>query len=129
MLYLFVYLVDRIDFIFTFLGCTLVGVLLLTIGCFLVYIMLEADDSSYSSLEVLRDHINYKPWVKLCSICLVGLFLVNLLPSKVALYQMVGIFYGKQVSQQLHIDKKLQKVSEIIDLQLDKGIRELRNDK
>jgi hypothetical protein len=129
MLYLFVYLVDRIDSIFTFLGCTLAGVLLLAIGCFFIYIMLEVDDSNYSPLEVLKDHINYKPWVKLWSICLVGLFLVNLLPSKVALYQMAGIFYGKQVSQQLCIDKKLQKVSEIIDLQLDKGIRELRNDK
>ena len=119
MLYLFIYLADIVEALRNTLIAapiilTLVGV------CGFMSITVENVDEEEAIKKV------FKFFKKLCITLVVMLFIGLLVPSKSAVYQIAGVYCGKQINQQIHIDKKLQKVSEIIDLQLDKNIKELQ---
>ena len=119
MFYLFIYLADIVEALRNTLIAapiilTLVGV------CGFMSITVENVDEEEAIKKV------FKFFKKLCITLVVMLFIGLLVPSKSALYQIAGVYCGKQINQQIHIDKKLQKVSEIIDLQLDKNIKELQ---
>lgn len=126
MLYLFVYLTGIIDYLRDFLE----GLLLLVVPATVVLLGLgiAVKINPHEFCDAFCKQI--PKFEKVATIiCCIASFLYVFIPQKTVIYQLAGIYFGKQVSQQLCIDKKLQKVSEIIDLQLNKGIRELRNDK
>jgi hypothetical protein len=58
--------------------------------------------------------------------CLVLCFVFILIPSKQTLLLFSGVYYGKKTYQQISTNKGLEKVKTIIDLELDKMIRELK---
>lgn len=60
--------------------------------------------------------------------CCVLTLLALLTPNKTTLYQMSAIYLGKQINKSVQVDAKIQKISTIMDLQLDKTIKELTQD-
>lgn len=67
-------------------------------------------------------------YVKILSItCCVSTLLVLLIPNKTTLSQMSAIYLGKQINKSVRVDDKIQKISTIIDLNLDNTIEDLIN--
>ena len=67
--------------------------------------------------------------VKILSItCCVSTLLDLLTPNKTTLYQMSAVYSGKQINKSVQVDAKIKKISTIMDLQLDKTIKELTQD-
>ena len=122
MLYLFIYLAGIIDTFRNFLE----GILFLGVLVFIILGMafIAAKTDEYMD-EGLKETISKFFKASVVTLCVVS-FLHVFVPPKAVVYQLAGVYCGKQINQQVHIDKKLQKVSEIIDLQLDKNIKELR---
>lgn len=126
MLYLFVYLAGIVDSLRNFLEGFLIFIVPITIVSLGLELGVKINPDEWS--DAFREQV--PKFVKVITIiCCITSFLYVCVPQKTVIYQLAGVYFGKQASQQLCVDKKLQKVSEIIDLQLDKGIRELRNDK
>lgn len=122
MLYLFIYLADIVEALrYTLIAAPIVlalaGAMCL---CGFMSTTVENEDEEEAIKEVFKFFKKF--YITLVAMLFIGL----LVPSKSALYQIAGVYCGKQINQQIHIDKKLQKVSEIIDLQLDKNIKELQ---
>lgn len=68
-------------------------------------------------------------YVKILSItCCVLSLLTLLLPNKTTLYRMSAIYLGKQINKSVHVDDKIQKISTVIDLNLDNTIKDLINE-
>ena len=122
MLYLFIYLANIVEALRNTLIAAPIILALVGAMCFCSFMStsVEAEDEKEAIKKVFKFFKNF--YITLVVTLFVGL----LVPSKSALYQMAGVYCGKQINQQVHIDKKLQKVSEIIDLQLDKNIKELK---
>ena len=125
MLYLFIYLADIVEalrntLITAPIVLAIVGAMCL---CGFMSTTVETEDEKEAIKELFKFFKKF--YITLVAILFIGL----LVPSKSALYQIAGVYCGKQINQQIHIDKKLQKVSEIIDLQLDKNIKELQKEK
>lgn len=71
----------------------------------------------------------WNKWLKTLSInCIIISLLLFMLPNKQTLLLMGGIYYGKKAINTVTSSEKLEKVNKIIDLQLDKYIKELNND-
>lgn len=68
-------------------------------------------------------------YTKILSItCCVLSLLTLLIPNKTTLYQMSAIYLGKQINRSIRVDDKIQKISTIIDLNLDNTIKDLINE-
>jgi hypothetical protein len=63
--------------------------------------------------------------ITLASISLFILFAI--LPTKNTLLLLGGTYYGKKAIKQVATSEKLQKIDTIINLELDKRIKELKN--
>ncbi|HDZ4931879.1 TPA: hypothetical protein RTF98_001293 [Campylobacter jejuni] len=59
-------------------------------------------------------------------VCVVVVFIAALMPSKQTAYLMAGAYIGELVIKSEFTNKRLEKVIEIIDLNLDKQIKELQ---
>ena len=67
-------------------------------------------------------------YVKILSItCCVSWLLTLLIPNKTTLSQMSAIYLGKQINKSVRVDDKIQKISTVIDLNLDNTIKDLIN--
>lgn len=67
-------------------------------------------------------------FVKILSItCCVSTLLALLIPNKTTLYQMSAVYFAKQINKSVQVDAKIQKISTIMDLNLDKTIKDLIN--
>lgn len=64
-----------------------------------------------------------KPWAVTC---LIVMILSVIVPTKETLILMGGTYLGKKAVNQVVTSQKLEKVNTIIDLQLDKYIKELK---
>ena len=126
MLYLFIYLAGIIDTFRNFLE----GLLFFIVPATL-FLVIMGFATKVNPNEFDGPFIEQVPrFVKVVTItCCIVSFLFVCVPPKAVIYQIAGVYCGKQINQQIHIDKKLQKVSEIIDLQLDKNIKELSQNK
>lgn len=66
-----------------------------------------------------------KKWILFCLILCLAFALI---PSKQTFLLFGGVYYGKKTYQQISTNKRLEKVKTIIDLELDKMIKDLSND-
>lgn len=90
--------------------------LILGLGCFM-------NDGDPCTPKLIK-------FVKILSItCCVSTLLALLIPNKTTLYQMSAVYLGKQINKSVQVDAKIQKISTIMDLQLDKTIKDLTSDK
>ena len=122
--YIFIYLLqifDRID-IFR-IGCWF-----LTIFTLIPYIALK--------LEVMANDANCKEFTnieKLARKILISLFslalIFSFIPTKQTLLLIGGTYIGKKTVNQVVTDEKIKKIDTIINLELDKRIKELKENK
>lgn len=135
MLYLFIYLanvIDNVSYLLIHVSVILaaIGTILFLIVSFPRYEDLWEEDETFTESEFKEIRKKRGSFIKKFYSILLACFIIgHFVPPKTAIYQMAGVYCGKQINQSVQIDKKLQKVSEIIDLQLDKSIKELRGGK
>lgn len=113
--YLFIYLLQITETLDTIAWAWLVAVPFIGFlcGCFL----LDYDEAQ----ETLTKNIK-----KFLAIWLGIPLLIFILPAKQTLLLMGGAYLGKQAVNQVVTSQKLAKINTIIDLQLDKYIKELK---
>lgn len=120
--YIFIYLLQFFDTI-EFIKIT-AGVILSIGGAFYVagkcqYI---ADERYYADLKKMYNVV----LDKLFYTFLITFLITCFIPTKQTLLLMGGTYYGKKAVKQIITDKKLEKVNTIIELELDKRIKELK---
>ena len=123
--YLFIYCLQLFDFCHNFKFFLALAILI----SFPMYLMaLYCGTSNYMDKKEIhfnKTMTNLAKNITLASIFLFILF--TLLPTKNTLLLVGGTYYGKKAVKQVVTSDKLQKVDTIINLELDKRIKELRN--
>lgn len=113
--YLFIYLLQLTGVLNSIAW---VWLLVIPIICFFGFFMLlDYDDM----LKIAKRYIK-----KFLAIWLGIPLLIFVLPTKQTLLLMGGMYLGKKAVNQVVTSQKLEKINTIIDLQLDKYIKELR---
>ena len=119
--YLLIYLLqlfDRIDALNFALWVTLVGSFIVYAVAFLFYL---ADRDYFCTI---------KPSLKIGRKILIRFFIVALItmciPTKQTLLLLSGTYLGKKAVKQVVTDEKIKKIDTIINLELDKKIKELK---
>ena len=132
--YLFIYLLQIADVINGIAGVLGVFIAFFCVGLFINYIVAsvegcsfipDEDDKKYNStsyqLYVLRGYL-----IKLIIISLISTILLFSIPTKQTLLLMGGTYLGKKAVNAVITDEKIKKIDEIINLQLDKYLKELK---
>lgn len=119
MLYFIIYMMQVIpiisDMVHALAGISLALTLMLGLGC-----LMSIGDPSIPKIM---------KFVKILSItCCVSSLLALLIPNKTTLYQMSAVYLGKQINKSVRINDKIQKISTVIDLNLDNTIKDLINE-
>lgn len=123
--YIFIYL---LQFFETIESIKIVaGVILFMGGAFYVVGKCQyiADEKYYTDLKKIYNVVLDKLFYTFLIIFLITCFM----PTKETLLLMGGTYYGKKAVKQIITDKKLEKVNTIIELELDKRIKELKQEK
>lgn len=119
--YLFIYclqLFDRINvFYFTLIICTIVITVVYLFGnC------MYLSDLKYT--QDLKPFINFLKKIAICCISLTVIF--TFIPTKNTLLLIGGMYLGKKTINTVITSEKIKKVDTIINLELDKRIKELK---
>lgn len=124
--YLFIYCLQLNKVINVLLGCSLFVCLCLTIGTIICYAeayeYITNKDSRYGEAERKAFKILKTGAIATAVVSIV----LSLLPTKQTLLLMGGTYLGKKAAKEIITSQKLEKVNTIIDLQLDKYIKELK---
>ena len=115
--YLFIYLLQickSIDFIQGTIGIIIVFFAVITGACYM-------SKSDYDEAEEC-----FRTFKKMLISFVVIFLLLLLVPSQRTMCLLGGVYYGKKVVSNITDSKKIEKVNTIIDLQLDKYIKELK---
>ena len=124
--YLFIYclhLCNIIDFLLFFAILGSVGFIVATIAYFVGTISYQYDeDENYGKEEKEI----FKILKKITIVVTLVSILIALFPNKQTLLLMGGTYLGKKAAKEIVTSQKLEKVNTIIDLQLDKYIKELK---
>ena len=89
-------------------------------------ILISNPDEEYCDIET-KIFIKFNPFIKkifVSSFCLWIIFALT--PTKDTLLLLGGTYYGKKAIKQVATSEKLQKIDTIINLELDKRIKELQ---
>lgn len=117
--YLFIYSLQMADILATVSG--ICGFLLIATTISLIPLFMYKEED-----KLVKDGFNI---VRRVSIALLVIIILGVLaPTKQTLLLMGGTYYGKKAVNAVVTSDKLQKVNTIIDLQLDKYIKELTNE-
>lgn len=120
--YIFIYLLQFFDTIEYIKAAT--GVILSIGSAFYVVgkCLYTADERYYADLKKAYNAVLDKLFYTFLIIFLISCFI----PTKQTLLLMGGTYYGKKAVKQIITNKKLEKVNTIIELELDKRIKELQ---
>ena len=125
--YLFIYLLQIADslnalqdFIYILLGISIFA----WIVC---YVMLESE-SYYDSEKKIREKRFIRSIKKFYITCISILIIASLIPTKQTLLLVGGTYMGKKAINTVVTSEKLKKVDTIINLELDKRIKELKGE-
>lgn len=131
--YLFIFLLQFLDsikviatLVFCFTFIMLIFYVLL--GCLTKFQYTKYDGGNYMDISEETGVNASKFLQKWLPKFLVLCFIFILVPSKQTLLLFGGVYYGKKTYQQITTNKRLEKVKTIIDLELDKMIKDLSND-
>lgn len=115
--YLFIYVLQLADILNTISKICIAAFIVNTIGMVPAFIYKDEDADAKKWFDILR-----KTFIVLLTIVILSV----LAPTKQTLLLMGGTHYGKKAVNAVATSDKLQKVNTIIDLQLDKYIKELQ---
>lgn len=129
--YLFIYLLqitDSISCLLEILG--IVAIISLISLIIIFYIRETVYASNYSDEKEKHCVDNIREITKKICIFAVAIFLILcIVPTKQTLLLMGGTYLGKKAVNAVITDEKIKKVDEIINLQLDKYLKELKEQK
>ena len=123
--YLFIYLLQLSDAVVAILFATVSLALIGGVGSLISYIAISVD-YDVEERESLLNKI-FVPLKKIFIVSTVITILVGLIPTKNTLLLMGGTYLGKKAINAVVTDTKIQKVNTIIELELDRRIKELQN--
>lgn len=116
--YLFIYLL-QIGEVFDVLSCLFAIALIITVIITLILFYCEKVDCN-------DDECKYtKIWGKTSLIVLLITSVLCLFPTRQTILLMGGTYYGKKAIHAVVTDEKLKKIDKIINLELDKRIKDL----
>lgn len=123
--YLFIYLLqiaDSLNALQDFIYVLLIISIFAWIFC---YVMLESE-SYYDREKIIREKRFIRSIKKFYITCISILIIVSFIPTKQTLLLVGGTYLGKKAINTVITDKKIEKVNTIIELELDKRIKELK---
>lgn len=124
--YLFIYCLQLCNIIDVLLFCSTFGCICLIVGTIICYAgaydYITNEDSRYGEAERKTFKILKTGAISAAVISIV----LGLLPTKQTLLLIGGTYLGKKAAKEIVTSQKLEKVNTIIDLQLDKYIKELK---
>jgi hypothetical protein len=124
--YLFIYLLQATEVIKAVMAVLLSVVVIAAVIAVILNIVL-LDCGRTDEIKHIKEVI--KSAKKVIIRCLIAAFILFLIPTKQTLLLMGGTYIGKQAVNAVVTSDKMQKVNEIIDLQLDKDIKDLKENK
>ena len=124
--YWFIYLLqlfENVEFIKE--GCFICGIILSVVGI-VTYFTIESERYKYDNNEIkVAGKLQ-----KLCKVLPITLLSISILtcfiPTKQTLLLMGGTYLGKKAVNSVVTDEKIKKIDTIINLELDKRIKELK---
>lgn len=126
--YLFIYLLQLFEDVeFIKEGCFICGIILTAVGI-AIYFPIESERYKYNDNETkLADKM--QRWCKVLPITLLSIgILTCFIPTKQTLLLMGGTYLGKKAVNSVVTDEKIKKIDTIINLELDKRVKELQKE-
>lgn len=114
--YLFIYLLQVADFIHNMVGGIMIFAFIALIA---TCIYIDTDTDKKTKKQGIK-------LIKFFSILFLSGLLLNFIPTKQTLLLIGGTYLGKKAVNAVITDEKIKKVDTIINLQLDKYIKELQ---
>ena len=103
--YLYIYLIGLFDEIKNFIGFAMLPIaIMLLVGAIGLFPMAKEDDET----ELIIQKV--------------------IIPNKNTMYLIAGVYLGKTTAKQLTLGDKAQKLSKLVDLNLDKTIKQLERE-
>lgn len=125
--YLFIYLLQLSEAVTAILFAATVLAIISGVGSLVSYFAISYDyPDDVEERETLLNRI-FVPLKKMFITSTVIMVLVGLIPTKNTLLLMGGTYLGKKAINAVVTDTKIQKVNTIIELELDRRIKELQN--
>lgn len=124
--YLFIYLLQLSEAVNAILAASVCTTMFSGVGSLISYFAISADHPEIKERESQLSRI-FVPFKKMFITSTVIMVLVGLIPTKNTLLLMGGTYLGKKAINAVVTDSKIQKVNTIIELELDKRIKELQN--
>lgn len=123
--YLYIYLIGLFDEIKNFIGVAMFPiVIMLLIG--VIGLFPIAEENNKAGLIIQK---GLKKTFIVGSILLISFGLLNIIiPNKNTMYLIAGVYLGKTTAKQLTLGDKAQKLSKLVDLNLDKAIKQLERE-
>ena len=125
--YLFIYLLQLSEAVTAVLGASVVLTIMSGVGSLITYFVISADYGDNKDIKERELNKTFVPFKKVFIISTVIMILVGLIPTKNTLLLMGGTYLGKKAINAVVTDSKIQKVNTIIELELDRRIKELQN--
>ena len=125
--YLFIYLLQLADAITVILGVTTFLTIFSGVGSLISYFVVSTDHGDNKDVKERELSKIFVPFKKVFIVSTIIMVLVGLIPTKNTLLLMGGTYLGKKAINAVVTDTKIQKVNTIIELELDRRIKELQN--
>lgn len=123
--YLFIYLLQIADSLFD-LQVFIYILLSISIFAWVFYYMILDTISYYDNEKSTRKKRLVRSIKKFYITCISILIIVSFIPTKQTLLLVGGAYLGKKAVNTIITNKKIEKVNTIIELELDKKIKELK---
>lgn len=123
--YLFIYLLQLADSITAILAASVIATIGSGVATVITYFEISTDHPRIEDRKEELDKI-FKPIKKMFITSTVIMVLVGLIPTRNTLLLMGGTYLGKKAVSAVVTDSKIQKVNTIIELELDRRIKELQ---
>ena len=125
--YLFIYLLQLAEAITAIQFASIVATIFSGVGSLISYFAISGDYPDDAEEREAQLNRVFVPLKKMFTVSAVIAVLVGLIPTKNTLLLMGGTYLGKKAINAVVTDSKIQKVNTIIELELDRRIKELQN--
>lgn len=124
--YLFIYLLQLSEAVTAILAASIIATIGSGVATVVTYFTISTDHPCIEDRKEELDKI-FVPFKKMFITSTIIMVLVGLIPTKNTLLLMGGTYLGKKAVSAVVTDEKIKKVNTIIELELDRRIKELQN--
>lgn len=124
--YLFIYLLQLANALTVILGVTTFLTIMSGVGSLVSYFTISADHGDNKDVKERELNKIFIPFKKVFIVSSIIMVLLGLIPTKNTLLLMGGTYLGKKAVNAVVTDEKIKKVNAIIELELDRRIKELQ---